>query len=180
MMKTAVILAAGAMLLAVGNGGQVSANGRDFLASFDGGIGVIPVSGGAGPVNTDGTFPNVKLNVVRGVPPAGPWRIGDLKADIYTDGRIKLRGRGLLLASGNSIGSNANQHVFATLICEAAAPFVEHSTALAGVALEPNGDFRIDDALTPTPGDCASPVLLIRSATSGVWFAAGIPKLGDD
>jgi hypothetical protein len=152
---------------------------REFLARFDGGIGVIPVSNGAGPVNPDGTFPNVKLNIVRGVPPgAGPWRIADLRADIDTHGRIKVRGRGLLLASSNSIGQNANQSVFATLICEAAAPFIEHNTTFS-VPLEPNGDFRIDDTLNSVPSDCASPVLLIRN-TGGVWFAAGIPKLGDD
>jgi hypothetical protein len=39
--------------------------------------------------------------------------------------------------SGNSIGQNANQRVFATLLCEAAAPFVERSTAFPGVPLEP-------------------------------------------
>ena len=160
--------------------GSVGAQGRGFLAQFDGGIGVIPVSNGAGPVNPDGTFPNVKLNVVRGVPPgAGPWRIADLRAEVEVDGHIRVHGRGLLLASGNSIGQNANQRVFATLICEPTAPFVERSTSVAGVALEANGDFRIDDVLNPAPSDCASPVLLIRN-TGGVWFAAGIPKLGDD
>src|SRR4249920_1249756 len=137
MKQTAVIL------LALGIVGQVSAHERDSLARFDGGIGVIPVSNGAGPVNPDGTFPNVRLNIVRGVFPAGPWRIADLRAEVDTDGHIKVRGRGLLLASGNSIGQNANQSVFATLICEATAPFVEHSTSFAGVPLEPNGDFRI-------------------------------------
>jgi hypothetical protein len=158
----------------------VSAHERDALARFEGGIGVIPVSNGAGPANPDGTFPNVKLNIVRGVPPgAGPWRIADLRADVDPEGRIRIRGRGLLLASSNSIGQNANQRVFATLICEAAAPFTERSTAFSGVPLDPNGDFRIDDVLTPVPSDCQSPVLLIRN-TGGVWFAAGIPKLGDD
>src|SRR5215467_11774271 len=153
---------------------------RDVLVRFDGGIGVIPVQNGAGPVNPDGTLPNVKLNVVRGVPPgAGPWRIADLKADIDTDGRIRVRGRGLLLASTNSIGQNANQRVFATLICEAAAPFVERSTDVAGVPLDPDGDFRIDDVLSPAPSDCASPVLLIRN-TGGVWFAAGVPRFGEE
>jgi len=170
---------AAAILLAVGIVGQVSARERDLLAKFEGGIGVITGSGGAGPGNADGTFPNVRLNVVRGVFPAGPWRIADLRADVDTDGRIKVRGRGLLLASGNLIGQNANQSVFATLICEAAAPFVERNTAVTGVPLEPNGDFRIDDTLNPAPSECASPVLLIRN-TAGVWFAAGIPKLGDD
>ena len=64
------------------------------------------------------------------------------------------------------------------MICEAAAPFTEHSTTFS-VPLEPNGDFRIDDKLTSVPTECPSPVLLIRN-TGGVWFAAGIPKLGDD
>jgi hypothetical protein len=175
MMKKAAVMA-----LALGIVAHVSAHDRDFLARFDGGIGVIPVQNGAGPVNPDGTFPNVKLNVVRGVPPgAGPWRIASLKADVDPYGRIKVRGRGLLLASSNSIGQNANQSVFATLICEAVAPFVERSTDKAGVPLDANGDFRIDDTLNPVPSDCASPVLLIRN-TGGVWFAAGVPKLGDD
>jgi hypothetical protein len=168
------------ILLALGIVGQVSAHERDSLAGFEGGIGVIPVANGAGPANPDGTLPNVKLNVVRGVSPgAGPWRIAELRADVDIYGRIKVRGRGLLLASSNSIGQNANQSVFATLICEAAAPFVERSTAATGVPLEPNGDFRIDDTLSSVPLTCPSPVLLIRN-TAGVWFAAGIPRLGDD
>jgi hypothetical protein len=174
MFKTAAVL----VLAMMGMAGSVSAHESEFLARFDGGIGVIPVQNGAGPVNADGTFPNVKLNIVRGVNPgAGPWTIASLRADIDIYGRIKVRGRGLLLASSNSIGQNANQSVFATLICEAALPFVEHNTT--AVPLEPNGDFRIDDTLSSVPSECASPVLLIRN-TVGVWFAAGIPKLGDD
>ena len=161
--------------------GHIGAHERDLLVRFAGGIGVIPVQNGAGIANADGTFPNVKLNLVRGVfPGGGPWRIADLRADVDTDGRIKVRGRGLLLASSNSIGQNANQRVFATLICEASAPFVERSTDFTGIALEPDGDFRIDDVLNPTPRECASPVLLIRSNSNGTWLAAGIPKFGDD
>ena len=175
MMKQAAVI-----LLVLGIAGQVSAHGRDLLARFEGGIGVIPVTNGAGPANVDGTFPNVRLNVVRGVlPGGGPWRIADLRAEVSTDGRIQVRGRGLLLASGNSIGRNANQSVFATLICEAAAPFVERNTSTTGVPLAPNGDFRIDDVLSPVPLDCESPVLLIRNL-GGVWFAAGIPELGSN
>ena len=174
MVKTVAVF-----LVALGMSSAALAGERDVLVRFDGGIGVIPVQNGAGPVNADGTFPNVRLNVVRGVSPgAGPWRIADLKADIYTDGRIRVRGRGLLLASSNSIGQNANQSVFATLICEAAAPFVEHNTTFT-VPLDADGDFRINDVLSPVPSDCASPVLLIRNK-GGVWFAAGIQKLDDD
>src|SRR5262245_35546422 len=178
--KEALSLMALGIIGPVGASAHDQGHERDFLARFEGGIGVIPVSNGAGPVNADGTFPNVKLNIVRGVPPgAGPWRIADLRADVDVDGRIKVRGRGLLLASSNSIGQNANQSVFATLICEPSAPFTEHSTPRSGVPLDPDGDFRIDDVLDSVPSSCPSPVLLIRN-TQGVWFAAGIPRLGDD
>ena len=61
-------------VMALGIVGRVSLcandHGRDFLARFEGGIGVIPVQNGAGTANPDGTFPNVKLNIVRGVNPA--------------------------------------------------------------------------------------------------------------
>jgi hypothetical protein len=179
MMKPAMVLLA--MVGIAGIGSTVTADRRDILVSFDGGIGVILVQNVAGLMNADGTFQDVRRNIVRGVAPgAGPWRIADLKATIDADGRIRVRGRGLLLASGNSIGQTANQVVFATLICEAAAPFVERSTSAVGVPLEPNGDFRIDDTLDSVPSDCPSPVLLIRTTASRSWFAAGIPKLGDD
>ena len=149
----------------------------DSLVKFKGGIGVIPVSSGVGQAATAEV---VNRNIVRGVQPPGQiWTIAALDADVKTDGSIKVRGRGLLLAGGNGIGGNANQSVFATLICEAAAPFVLHSTAPTGVPLAPNGDFRIDDVLDPPPPTpCASPVLLIRNL-GGAWFAAGIPDLSD-
>jgi len=148
------------------------------VVRFDGGIGVIPVSNVT--ANADGTV-TVSKNVVRGVNPPGQiWVIRALKADVHADGQINVRGRGLLLGGGNNIGLNANQKVFATLICEPAAPFTLHNTSTAGVALEPNGDFRIDDTLVPPPpATCASPVLLIRN-TGGVWFAAGILNQDDD
>ena len=150
----------------------------DTLVRFDGGIGVHPVSNVAGTANADGTFPNVTRNIVRGVNPAGQhWVIAALRARVAEDGRIKVDGRGLLLAGGNGIGTNANARVFATLICEAAAPFTERNSDLTGVPLEANGDFRIDGVLTPVPNGCASPVLLIRNAANNGWFAAGIPKL---
>jgi hypothetical protein len=152
----------------------------DNLVRFEGGIGVHPVSNVAGTANADGSFPNVTRNVVRGVNPAGQlWVIADFRAEVRVDGSIKVDGRGLLLAGGNTIGTNANARVFATLICEATPPFVERNTDAAGVPLEPNGDFRIDDILSPAPNGCASPVLLIRNAANRAWFAAGIQKLED-
>ena len=105
--------------------------------------------------------------------------ISALTADVKVDGRIHVDGRGLLLGGGNLIGFTANASVFATLICEAVAPFTERSTNAVGVALEPDGDFRIDDVLAPAPpAACASPVLLIRvvAPPNSPWFAVGIPK----
>src|SRR4029078_13745628 len=104
------------------------------------------------------------------------WVIQDHAAYVKQDGRIRLDGRGLLLGSGNAVGGNANQSVFATLFC-ANDGNIQHSSTLAGVPLEVNGDFCIDDTLSPVPPNpCTSPVLLIRSAGSGSWFAAGLPK----
>jgi hypothetical protein len=164
--------------LTLGIGCSFAATGDDSLVKFKGGIGVLPVSAAAGVVNADGTSPSVSRNVVRGINPPGQiWVIADLRADVSVDGHIRVDGKGLLLGGGNAIGFNGGQSVFATLICEAAAPFTLHNTTLTGVALQQNGDFEIDDMLTPVPTECASPVLLIRNV-AGTWFASGIPDFG--
>ena len=161
--------------LMLGIGWSIAAAGDESLARFKGGIGVIPVSGATGVANADGSSPSVIRNVVRGInPPGQNWVIADLRAEISVDGRIRVNGKGLLLAGGNAIGGTAAQSVFATLICEAAPPFTLHNTTLTGVPLQQDGDFEIDDVLTPVPAECASPVLLIRNV-AGAWFAAGIP-----
>ena len=153
------------------------ATADDSLVGFDGGIGVDPVSGIAANAPA--------LNVVRGIPPGGfPWVIKRLRADVQLDGRIHVDGRGLLLAGGNVLGTNGGQTVVALLFCGtpgangSLGTATAHSSDPAGVPLEMNGDFRINDFLTPTPpAPCENPVLLI--ATPGVhhWFAAGIPDL---
>ncbi|HBG04320.1 MAG: hypothetical protein A2075_17745 [Geobacteraceae bacterium GWC2_58_44] len=162
-----------ALIFSIGALGSLSF-AADHLVRFDGGIGVVPVSSSAAPVNDNGTFQNVNRNDVRGVAPAGqPWVIARLKADIGFDGTIRVQGEGLLLSGGNNIGTAGNATVFATLFCDD----IEHSSNLAGVPLEANGDFIIDDLLTPLPpAPCSNPVLLIRTANGGRWFAAGIPK----
>jgi hypothetical protein len=149
------------------------------LVKFKGGIGVIPVSN----VTATGTTPadqvvTVNPNVVRLVNPAGQiWVIDKLDAKVKTNGDIKVKGKGLILGGGNNAGRATGQFVFATLICEATAPFTQRSTNLAGVPLSDGGDFEIDDVLTPIATQCASPMLLIRNAANGGWFAVGIPDL---
>ena len=136
---------------------------RQNLVRFSGGIGDIPTGSTA--------------TTVRGVAAAGQiWVIRDLAADVAQGGRIRVDGQGLLLGSGDAVGGNANASVFATLFCTNDGN-TEHSTNPAGVPLEVNGDFRIDDALSPAPPNtCTSPVLLIRTTGPGSWFAAGIPR----
>ena len=174
-MKTRVITA---VLLLASLGYAMSAGAADLLVRFEGGIGVIPVSSGTGavePANPNQNA-NVNRNVVRGVQPPGQiWVIADLRANVSVDGRIKVDGRGLLLGGGDNIGGTANQSVRAALFCGAGST-TAHQSEL--VPLEPNGDFRIDDILSPPvpSAPCDNPVLLIRNA-GGAWFAAGIPKL---
>ena len=165
-MKTSI--RAGALALAF----SAVAMADDRLVRFEGGIGEIPVS------NT--TTPNT----LRNVPPGGqPWVISALRADVRVDGSIKVDGRGLLLAGGNDIGTNGNQMVRARLSCEVLpAPlpplprvFTAHDSG--PVPLDPDGDFRIDDELTPPPpAVCNNPALLILNGAGQRWFAAGIPK----
>jgi hypothetical protein len=136
---------------------------------FKGGIGVQPITG----VSATGT---VNLNLVRGISPAGPWRISSLNAAVSPDGHVIAVGRGLLLAAGNGIGTNGGQKVHVTLFCGPAATATAHSSNAAGVALDANGNFAIDDVLSSLPvGPCTTPVLLVRNA-GGLWFAAAIQQ----
>jgi len=148
---------------------------EESLVKFDHGIGVDPISN----VVVNGTTTTVSPNVVRGISPAGQiWRIADLDANVSTEGRIRVRGRGLLLGGGNAIGTNGGQSVFATLFCGPAATATVSSSNQIGVALESDGDFAIDDVLSPLPpSSCETPVLLIRTAAGAhPWFAAGIEQ----
>ena len=109
-----------------------------------------------------------------------------LRADVQSDGRIHVDGRGLLFAGGNAIGTNGGQKVLALLFCGAPGAggslgnATAHSSDPAGVPLEANGDFRIDDVLTPAPpAPCDNAALLIATPGTHRWFAAGIPKADD-
>jgi len=59
------------------------------------------------------------------------------------------------------------------------APFVERNTN--PVPLAADGDFRIEDVLSPwPPASCETPVLLIRNACNRNCFAAGIRKFDEN
>jgi hypothetical protein len=147
---------------------------ENSLVRFRGAIGADPISNVV--VSATGVT-TVSPNTVRGVPPPGQiWRIADLDANVSNDGHIRARGHGVLLGGGNGIGTNGGQSVFATLFCGPASSASASSSNQAGVALESDGDFTIDDVLSPLPpNSCETPVLLIRTAAGAhPWFAAGI------
>ena len=170
MFGLALVLVAVVSVSAFGSGKRES-----LLVRFDHAIGVDPISN----VVVNGTTTTATPNVVRGVSPAGQiWRIADLDANVTTDGRIRVRGRGLLLGGGNGIGTNGGASVFATLFCGPAANAFASSSNQTGVTLDSDGDFTIEDVLSPMPPTtCESPVLLIRvAAGTHPWFAAGIEQ----
>src|SRR6266481_1685266 len=163
-MKLSIIVKKIVMLIVLGF--VMGAVGQSVLAQN-----LVRFSGGIGDIPTGSTS-----TTVRGVAAAGQiWVIRDLAADVRQDGSIRLDGRGLLLGAGDGVGSNGGASVFATLFC-ANDGNVQHSSNRAGVPLEVNGDFTIEDTLSPAvPSSCTQPVLLIRN-TGGGWFAAGIPR----
>jgi hypothetical protein len=142
----------------------------DSIVQFGRGIGVDPVAG----IANGAPVPNTVLSV----PPGGrAWVIRSLRASVSADAGIALKGKGLLLAGGDAIGTRGPvTQVFATLFCGGAA------FNSAAAPLDEQGNFSIKGPLSsapPTP--CAAPVLLIRNAGGpGPWFAAGIVAADDD
>ena len=170
-MKTALLTLALVVLV------PLAVRADDTLVRFKGGIGVDPVSGIAlGPPVSPVS------NVVCGVPPGGvPWRIGRLSAKVETNGHIAVEGRGLLLAGATAtlvhvIATTGGQSVQARLFCNTTTSSCGTAHTSGLVPLDANGDFKIDDTLSPSvPPTCTGPVLLITIGAPR-WLAAGIPK----
>jgi hypothetical protein len=150
------------------------------LLTFDGAIGVDPLTAAGG---------SDQLNVVRGINPGGrAWVIRKLDAAIYADGSAVVRGKGLLFASGDLIGTvGPVTQVVATLACGAAdASATKYTTEAA--PLNAAGNFNLQSVLRDAAGNvaplqsmpCANPKLLLRASATGGWFAVGIPADADD
>ena len=117
------------------------ATADDSLVRFDGGIGVDPISGIVSNAPA--------LNVVRGVPPGGfPWVIKRLRADVQSDGRIHVDGRGLLFAGGNAIGTNGGQRVLALLFCGRKSG-KRHGPQLGSCRRPSRGEWRLSNRRRP-------------------------------
>lgn len=161
---------------------------KNVLVAFDGAINLDPSTA----VNTAGVV-SVTQNVVRGINPGGrPWVLRKFSATVNRDGTISARGKGLLIASGDLIGTPGPVTlVGATLACGAPDATATKFSTLTGFALDAAGDFTIRGPLSTDgtntavmPDTCTNPVLLIRSVNAatgalGGWFAAGIVDKDD-
>jgi hypothetical protein len=150
----------------------------DSLVSFDGAIAVDPLTASNG---VDA------LNVVRGVNPGGrAWTIRRVSATVSRDGLVSARSGGLLLSSGDVIGTRAGiAQVAVTLFC-GPADNTDTAFSSAPAAFDTAGNFHLSGPLTQDgvnravlPATCDNPALLVRavgaSGTPGAWLAAGIP-----
>lgn len=169
-MRNTIVMVATSLVASLGAGLAVAS---DTLVKFDGAVGVHPVGGnsGAGAATV--------VNNVRGIAPGGrPWGILKLRATIKTDGSVRAKGEGLVLAGGDNAGSRGGvRQVVATLFCAGNLGFTSPAAELSV-----GGDFEIRgqlDGVPPNPcgDDATPPVLLIRNFAAGApgaWFAAGI------
>ncbi|HKC57811.1 MAG TPA: hypothetical protein VKC35_16880 [Vicinamibacterales bacterium] len=137
----------------------------DKILSFDTMTGVVRPFTGA-------------TNAIRGVPGGGiPWALTEAKGELRTDGRIRVRVRGLVLAEGARAGTNPVAAFKAIVSC--LTPATDGTGALVASTVNrstntfpasPEGDSEIEDVVSlPTP--CIAPIVFVTSPT-GAWFSA--------
>jgi hypothetical protein len=143
----------------------LAASAGDVLARFDAGFGSQPFALVSGAL---------AANRAHAIDPGGlPWAISKLKAVVRADGRISVRGEGLVLAGGNAVGTAGGVvQVTAAFFCG------ENRFESPAVPLSRGGDFQIKrEQLSPAlPSVCEAPTLLIRifrNEASANWIAGG-------
>ena len=105
---------------------------------------------------------------------AGPWtaRAGAARVNLTTGG-VFFFVEGLVLASGNSIGTTGPvASVIGTLVCNAGSTGSPAQQVLdtTAVTLSPEGNAQFSGTFASLP-TCSKPVFLIRAGTH--WIAAG-------
>jgi hypothetical protein len=143
----------------------LAASAGDVLARFDAGFGSQPFALVGGVLSP---------NKSHGIDPGGlPWAINKLKAVVRADGRISVRGDGLVLVGGNAVGT-------AGAVVQVAAAFFCGETRYESpaVPISHGGDFQIkrEQLSPPLPSVCEAPTLLIRivrNQAAANWIAGG-------
>jgi hypothetical protein len=134
-----------------------------------------------------GSTPNFTIRSV--VSGAAPWVVQEGKATVDPNGKVKVKVRGLLIASGvlangdpvpaalvGTVGPVTSVH--AALTCGGPGGGVPFTvTATDAVPLNPQGNFQINETLT-LPATCDRPVMLIRIGepdAGGAFIALAAP-----
>ena len=113
------------------------------------------------PTNPDGGTP------IRGIHGGGlPWRLDEAKGELHSDGQLRVRVRGLVLAAGPKEGTNPISTFRAIVSFE----------GLAAVFTDPvpastTGDADIEMVVSlPHPG--FAPIIFVGPGAAPAWFAA--------
>lgn len=113
-----------------------------------------------------GAFVGASGTPIRGLHGGGfPWALDAADGELSSDGRLRVRVRGLVLAAGPLIGTNPLPTFRAILSYESLAPIFTDP-----VPASTTGDADIDTHVDlPHPG--FAPILFVGPGTAPVWFA---------
>ncbi len=115
-------------------------------------------------------------NPIRGIDGGGiPWVLRSAQGDLSTSGRLEIKVRGLVLATGIYAGMNPVSSFRAIVSCLTADGSVQNVMtgtfpATTGPASQGGGNAKIDARLS-LPHPCIAPIIFITSPT-GAWFAS--------
>ena len=113
---------------------------------------------------------------VRGVPGGGlPWEIDRARGELRSDGRLKVRVEGLVLARkapvpANLQGTNPIAQFRAIVSClTEASPVNGENVSTAPFDASPTGDAKVDTHVN-LPSTCFAPIVFVTSP-AGQWVA---------
>jgi hypothetical protein len=131
---------------------------------------------GGGKVVDSGLFGNDVTGadgMIRGLNAGGlPWRLDRGDAKLFSDGRLDLRVRGLVLAAGGNAGTNPQPLFQAIVSCLTThdGGHVIENVSTGPFPASPEGDARVRAQLE-LPDPCLAPIIFVTSGAGTAWFA---------
>jgi hypothetical protein len=112
-------------------------------------------------------------NPIRGLGGGGiPWRLEQAQGELKRDGRLEVRVRGLVLATGANAGTNPSPAFRAVVSCQ-----IIDGSGNPGILNLSTGDFPASsrgdsdiEARLELPSQCFAPIIFVTNP-QGRWFA---------